>query len=254
MTKIIIVDDEQIVLNSISRYLQEQLPEFEICGRFYDGKEALEYLLENPVDLVLTDICMPVMDGLALSREIHKRLPQIVVIIFSGFSEFEYAQTAIRYNVYRYLLKPIDYREIKEVLLDACAAAEKRRSAPRKASLPADDADRTASNTAIQSALAYIKKNYAQDLSVKAVASAVFLSPSHFSYLFKKETGTNFVDYLTKVRMQNAIELMKTNMRVNDIAEKVGYQNRNRFIINFRQYTSCTPTEYRKKILSMEED
>jgi len=61
------------------------------------------------------------------------------------------------------------------------------------------------------------------------------------------------MDYLTTVRMQKSIELLNTNMRINDIAEKVGYQNRNRFIINFRQYTGYTPTEYRKIILSMED-
>lgn len=105
----------------------------------------------------------------------------------------------------------------------------------------------------IQKAINYINCNYNQDLSRETLAASIYLSPSHFSYLFKQKTGTSFMDYLTTVRMQKSIELLATNMRINDIAEKVGYQNRNRFIINFRQFTGYTPTEYRKNILAIED-
>lgn len=63
----------------------------------------------------------------------------------------------------------------------------------------------------------------------------------------------NFIDYLTTVRMEKAAELLTTNMRVGDIAQKVGYQSRNRFFINFRQFSGYNPTEYRRQILKMEE-
>ena len=65
--------------------------------------------------------------------------------------------------------------------------------------------------------------------------------------------GVSFMEYLTKIRITVAIELLKTNLRINDIAERVGYRNRNSFIINFREITGYTPSEYRKKVLSMEE-
>ena len=63
----------------------------------------------------------------------------------------------------------------------------------------------------------------------------------------------SFLNYLTTVRMKKAIELLGTRMKVNDIARAVGYQSRNRFFINFRQYTSYSPTEYRRLILKMGE-
>ena len=61
----------------------------------------------------------------------------------------------------------------------------------------------------------------------------------------------SFLSYLTTVRMKKAIELLGTRMKINDIAKAVGYQSRNRFFINFRQYTSYSPTEYRRYILKM---
>ncbi|MBQ8402234.1 MAG: response regulator, partial [Clostridia bacterium] len=130
MTKLILVDDEKMILNSLSRYVKTQLPDFELCGCFYDGSEALEYLLKNPVYIVVTDICMPQVDGLELAREISLHLPQCVVIILSGYSEFEYAQNAIKYNVFNYMLKPLDYRELKNVLEKARGTAAVRRSIP----------------------------------------------------------------------------------------------------------------------------
>lgn len=396
MTRLILVDDEKVILNSLTRYINDQLPDFEICSCFYDGTEALDYLTEHPVDIVLTDICMPQMDGLELAREICNRMPLCVVIILSGYSEFEYAQNAIKYNVFNYMLKPLDYRELKKVLIEARSTVETRRkmqsssdlseeekeiffvdlffgsifsvkelkerfsalhfpftlensegyliklsfsedslaitrhyeidrlilsvknvlffSLPnthfyfiRKSSfdyyyiavgnhLPNTQDSRQIQNNIkdllflecrvdlyhhfnsfkefiqkkkllstdsepaaqpeedlIQKAIDYINVNYAQDLSRETVAASLYLSPSHFSYLFKQKTGTSFLDFLTTVRMQKSIELLKTNMRINDIAERVGYQNRNRFVINFRQYTTYTPTEYRRTILSMEE-
>ena len=72
-----------------------------------DGEIALEYLGNNPVDILLTDIKMPFLDGMRLSSEAKKLHPKIVVIIFSAYGEFDYAQKAIELSVSRYIMKPI---------------------------------------------------------------------------------------------------------------------------------------------------
>ena len=105
----------------------------------------------------------------------------------------------------------------------------------------------------IQRAITYIQSHFSEDLTREDVADAVFLSSAYFSRFFKRKTGMNFIDYLTTVRMEKAAELLTTNMRVGDIAQKVGYQSRNRFFINFRQFSGYNPTEYRRQILKMEE-
>lgn len=103
----------------------------------------------------------------------------------------------------------------------------------------------------VQKAREYIQKEYARDITRDDAARAIFVSPSYLSHIFKSVTGLSFIDYLTQVRMDKAIELIGSGARFNDIAERVGYRSRNTFLVNFRQYTSCTPTEYRNKVLKM---
>lgn len=105
----------------------------------------------------------------------------------------------------------------------------------------------------IQKAKKYMDLHYASDLTRDEVAEAVFLSPSYLSRMFKLSTGISFTDYLTKVRMEKSLALIRSGIKVNEIAERVGYRSRNTFLVNFRHYTSYTPTEYRKHILKMEE-
>lgn len=259
MVKLILVDDEQLFLNSLAKYIAAQMPDFEICGCFHNGKEALAYMQKHEVDILITDVNMPEMDGLALVREAFFHFPNCTAVILSGYSEFEYARTAIKYHVSQYLLKPVDYRELKSCLEELRKNRLHTNPAPAQtaASNPAADSrvprNETAHSSQIQKSIQYIHQNYAKDLSRDSLAAALFISPSYFSIQFKKEMGVSFMEYLTKIRITVAIELLKTNLRINDIAERVGYRNRNRFIINFREITGYTPSEYRKKVLSMEE-
>ena len=153
----------------------------------------------------------------------------------------------------------MDYRELKSCLEELRKNRLHTNPAPAQtaASNPAADSrvprNETAHSSQIQKSIQYIHQNYAKDLSRDSLAAALFISPSYFSIQFKKEMGVSFMEYLTKIRITVAIELLKTNLRINDIAERVGYRNRNRFIINFREITGYTPSEYRKKVLSMEE-
>ena len=105
----------------------------------------------------------------------------------------------------------------------------------------------------IQKAKAYIQANFDRDLTREEVADAVFLSPAYFSRFFKQKTGMNFIDYLTDVRMHKAAELLATNIRISEISQKLGYQSRNRFFINFKQFSGYSPTDYRRQILCMDE-
>ncbi len=119
MYPVIIVDDEEITRIAISGYIQKKHPEFQVSGIFSNGADALRFIQENPVSLVITDIRMPRMDGLELARCIHENYPGILIIIISGYSEFEYARQAIRYGVVNYLLKPLDFEELSQNLGNA---------------------------------------------------------------------------------------------------------------------------------------
>ncbi|WP_449537856.1 response regulator transcription factor [Ferdinandcohnia sp. Marseille-Q9671] len=112
--KMLIVDDEPIISQGLRLTIPWDEYGIEVIGEAGSGKEASEILSNQQVDIVLTDVRMPEMDGIQLARFIHDSMPHVHVIIISGYDEFDYAQKAIRYQVKDYLLKPVDIDELVE--------------------------------------------------------------------------------------------------------------------------------------------
>ncbi len=112
---VLLVDDEEEVIQIIMKKVDWESMGFRVAGYAHNGVEALEMAEELQPDIVLTDIKMPYMDGLTLSKRLKELYKTIKIIIFSGFDEFEYAKEAIKLEVEEYLLKPINAAELKEV-------------------------------------------------------------------------------------------------------------------------------------------
>ena len=112
---VLLVDDEEEVYSVIMKKLDWEAMGFRIAGYARNGVEALEMAEEIQPDVVMTDIKMPYMDGLTLSKKLKELYQKIKIIIFSGFDEFEYAKEAIQIEVEEYILKPIDAGNLKEV-------------------------------------------------------------------------------------------------------------------------------------------
>lgn len=128
MYQLIIVDDETAIRKGIRDYIDWNSMGFAVADIFEDGKEALAYLKEHKVDVVLTDIEMAEISGLQVAKYIRENaMPQKVVII-SGYKEFEYARKAVEYGVEHYLLKPIRMEEVREVFTKIAGALEAERS------------------------------------------------------------------------------------------------------------------------------
>lgn len=117
MYRIVLVDDEALIREGVSENVTWEKYGYEFAGSFENGKEALAFIENNPVDVVLTDICMPYMDGMELSEKLSKSYPSVKIIILSGYDDFDYAKRALHYGVKDYLLKPITAKELGEVLL-----------------------------------------------------------------------------------------------------------------------------------------
>ncbi len=116
MYKVLVVDDEILVREAIAQNIDWNKSGYELEKVCENGAEAFDYLQDHSIDLILTDIYMPYMDGLELSKLVNENYPEVTVIIFSGYEEFDYAKKAIQYRVAEYLLKPVTPREIYEVL------------------------------------------------------------------------------------------------------------------------------------------
>ena len=135
MYRLILVDDEAIIREGISRVVPWGSNGFELAGLFEHGEQALDFLKNNVVDVVITDINMPRMDGLTLSRILAERYPRITVLLLSGYDDFEYAQEALKNQVRDFLLKPITAGELGEVLERIKAELDQSRSAERQQQL-----------------------------------------------------------------------------------------------------------------------
>ncbi|MGN0177906.1 MAG: response regulator [Monoglobaceae bacterium] len=116
MYKIILVDDERFAVKALANVVKWNDCGFELCGVFTNGFDCIEYVKNNPVDALITDIRMPQMDGIELIEEINKILPNVKVILMSAYKDFDYALKAIKQNVFDYLVKPIECKTVENML------------------------------------------------------------------------------------------------------------------------------------------
>lgn len=122
------VEDEFVVREGIKNNIDWKAHGYEFCGEASDGELAFPMIQKLKPDIVITDIRMPFMDGLALSRLIKKELPWIEIIILTGFREFDYAKEAINIGIAEFLSKPINGEELlREVDALAVKVEEKRK-------------------------------------------------------------------------------------------------------------------------------
>ncbi|MGO4111635.1 response regulator [Paenibacillus sp. YAF4_2] len=124
MYKVLLVDDEPFITEGLSDAVDWSAFSLEVVGSAEDGEEALERLRELPVDLLITDISMPIMTGLELIRKARELQPQLKVIILSGFNEFNYLKEGMHLGIENYLLKPINFGELEATLSDTVRKLE----------------------------------------------------------------------------------------------------------------------------------
>jgi len=116
MKKVFLVDDEIIIREGISKSIDWEKEGYEYCGDAPDGEMALPLIEACQPDIVITDIEMPFMDGLELSKIIRKNMPRVKIVILSGHDEFEYAREALRIQISEYCLKPVSSSDLLEIL------------------------------------------------------------------------------------------------------------------------------------------
>lgn len=117
--KLLVVDDEATMRKGIANFINWPSIDCEVAGTASDGVEAMDFLASNPVDIVITDIRMPEADGLEVARYVYENHLDIKVILLTGYADFAYAQTAIRYNVSSFILKPTNKKELLEAVQEA---------------------------------------------------------------------------------------------------------------------------------------
>ncbi len=125
--RMLIADDEKMIIQLIRQLGHWEELGIEIIDECYDGEDALESILRNRPDFVLSDIQMPVYDGIQLIERVREHDPDVLFILLSGYRYFEYARSAIQLNVVDYLLKPVDEEQLNEILEKVCRSIDEKR-------------------------------------------------------------------------------------------------------------------------------
>lgn len=236
--KLLIADDEDIIRNGVSKYIQLHTNRFSKIYEAADGGEAVELLLKYQPDMLLLDVQMPKKNGIDVMQEARKAGLHPVTVILSGYDEFRYAQQALRFGAKEYLLKPVRASDILKLLNElADKYIEKEQCT---------EPEQTQANHFVYEAREYIEEHYAEDLALTDVAEQVGISGGYLSMMFSQTLGCGFVDYLNQVRIDHACIYLEQNYLKNyEIAYRVGFRDERYFSRVFKKLKGQTPREYR---------
>ena len=249
MLDIIVVEDEAPIRDWIAYTISNISNEFNVLASASNGKEAYELALNLKPKVIISDIKMPIMGGIELTKTIKEVFPDIYVILLTNYAEFSYAKEAISCGVYEYLVKsdirPKELKEILDKVNESVKELEKNKiSRLQKESTLSESKD--GYSKTIKKSIDYIHKNYKQHISLQDISNYVFLSHEYFSRLFKEEVGENFSSYLTNYRMKKAESLIKnTDMKISQIAIEVGYTNASYFSRSYKKFKGISPEDDR---------
>lgn len=257
MYQAIIIDDEKWVVKSLIATIRNQ-EYFQIAGEFYDGLTGLEYIRSHQPDLAFVDVRIPGMGGLDILQVAHTEGLGTLFIMISGHAEFAYAQKAMFHNAIGYCLKPFSRNELLDSMQKAWRILNSQgRGEADASSGPAPKGfiprHLTSSHKSVQAMIDYTESHYREDISIQDLAEYCSINANYASQLFKHETGTSFIGFLTSLRMEHAEWLLShTADPVFQIAAAVGYSDYFYFARVFKKVKGYTPTAYRKSVKAEE--
>lgn len=247
MLKIVIVEDEALVRRGIVLAVNWAQMDCVVVGEAQNGEEGMVAVLQHRPDLVITDVKMPRMDGMEMIAALREQGCTSYFIILTAYGDFHYAQSAIKLGVGDYLLKPFEDSELEDAVAKAKEALRNSPAAEREGQLrPATQG--AGRSKYVEAAIGYMRQHYGRDISVATVAEFLELSEGHLSRIFKKETGSTFMVYLTNYRMQAAKDLLRDcRLKVYEVAAQVGYSDTAYFSNLFKKLVGVSPSEYQDR-------
>ena len=241
MYKVLIVDDEPFIREGIAQLPWNSL-NIKVTATAANGMEAYDYLKDNKIDLLLTDVKMPFMDGIELIRHLKDESRDIICIVLSGYDDFEYVRLCLQNNVFDYLLKPLDIDDWEFTFKKAVNLLKER---DNNSDI---DIGEHSKKHIIDPALEYMQQHFCEQITLSDVANHIYINPTYLSRIIKQETGMGFTELITKMRIEAAKRMLRDpSYKINEISEKIGYVNPRSFTSIFKKYTGYTPYSFRSE-------
>lgn len=241
--RVIVAEDEPLLLKNTIDKIHKLDVGFEVVGSAQTGVQALELVERHHPHLLITDIRMPVMDGLELIEKARETQPGLDCVIVSGYSNFEYARRACRLQAFDYLLKPVDPEALKEVLLRLRAHyGEEERGMEEVFPTAGQSAQEVA-----EMLRRYLDAHYSEDVKMSLIAGSMNYSAGHLTHIFQQAFGVTPSKYLINLRIRKAQQLLATDssLTIRAIGEMVGYPEQGYFSRIFKKYAGMNPQQYR---------
>jgi len=248
--KVLIVDDEKEIADYICQLVDEVTFSRAETAVFYSGTKALDRLQEERFDLIISDIVMPITDGLAILEYVAAKQKDVRFIFLTVHKEFDYIYRANKLKKIDYIMKTETVKEIKRVIeknvQELTRASKKLYPLPDGSSFTQDEGG---SESAIVGRICeHIRKSSDSELNVNTLAARFHYHPSYLSKLFKKHLHLKLSDYILEQKLERARRyLTETEYTVGKISSLLGYQSAQAFGRMFREKVGVTPQEYRRK-------
>lgn len=250
MIKVIIVDDEAIVRKGIVLEVDWKSLNCIVVGEAANGLEGLEAVHKYKPDLIVTDIRMPKMDGIEMVRTLREENNDVSVIFLTAYSDFSYAQNAIKLYAADYILKPYEDGELERAVVQLIRKNEERIKKNDDLTKEQEFMLRKGDKSKyVMESVDYISNHYNDnDVCVRTIAESIGISEGHLSHIFKKETDYTIMGYLTQYRIHRAMKLLSDcRYKVYEVAEMVGYHDITYFSSTFKKLVGVSPSEYQDR-------
>ena len=254
MLKIIIVEDEDIIRNGLVHTIDWLSMDCVVIADAANGQEGLEKILKFAPDVVISDIKMPIMNGIDMIKSAMEKI-KFKSLLLTSYAEFEYAKKAIELGVSDYLLKPVSEEKIRSSIEKVNQELLGKRKIEESFRKNEEDANvinhyllgDSGKNYYVKISLEKIRDHFAERISIESVAEELGVSASYLSRKFKETTNHTFLELLNEHRIQQSVKLLSTGRyRVSEIGEKVGFNEYKHFYAVFKKHTGLTPSDFIK--------
>lgn len=241
MYRILIADDEAFERKTIRFILQKTFTNIEIVDDAKTGNEAILLAEKYRPHIILMDIKMPEKSGLEAQESIIEFLPNVKTIILTAYDNFSFAQNAIKLAAVDYILKPVKPEDLSESINKIISLLKNESTNDFYNSVEV-----SSNRDPIHKAIEYINQNFSENINLESVAEHVHLNPHYFSRYFKNNTGVNFIEYVSKLRVKKAKRLLvSTEKSISRISLDIGYVDPTYFTKVFLKYEGISPHKYR---------